>query len=108
MLSNPGVGFKIMKDDKLLYDLKPEAFGERICRIFQNVRSEELAEFDEIEDLRALETSMTTAVTNPTELSRNIDLALRFFQNDPGRLGKEALENISRVTAGGCRPSMNG
>ncbi|CCB89209.1 hypothetical protein SNE_A13320 [Simkania negevensis Z] len=58
------------------------------------------AEFDEIEDLRALETSMTTAVTNPTELSRSIDLALRFFQNDPGRLGKEALENISRVTAG--------
>ncbi|WP_420420746.1 hypothetical protein [Simkania sp.] len=43
---------------------------------------------------------MTSAVTNPTELSRNIDLALRFFQNHPERLGTEALENISRVTAG--------
>ena len=58
------------------------------------------AEFDEIEDLRALEASMTSEVTNPTELSRNVDLALRFFQNDPSRLGPEALENISRVTAG--------
>jgi len=58
------------------------------------------AEFDEIEDLRQLEASMKTEVTTPTELSHNIDLALRFFQRNPSRLGKDVLAGVTHVTAG--------
>ncbi len=44
LISNPKIGFRVLKDEKTLYDLKPEPFRDRVCRIMQTAKSDELIE----------------------------------------------------------------
>lgn len=60
------------------------------------------AEFDKLIELRTIASMLGANIKSPTDLSQKIDIALRFFQQDPAKLGigQHILQAVTQVAAG--------
>jgi len=85
LISNPDIGFKIIKDGKIIYDVKPEELNDRLSHIYKNVKTSQLLEVNYVsEDLISI-----VGYTTPPNIFRPNRNGITFFVN--GRYVKDGF-----------------
>jgi len=91
ILSHSGIGFKYLRDDKLIYDISPTStIIERITQLFPEIKSGELIEIEEKEQMPGISVNGFIVMPNKTRPNR---LGEMIFVN--GRYVKQPSLNFS-------------